>query len=342
MLNFKNALLKNKPILFSNEIINELSLNNNFNLETKILYDNKYFSFLYNLNDFLRNFPKFKNVNIFGGFIVNTILHSLEHHNLDGSSYFEGSDIDINLYKYGFTDIKYNDEKKFLENLNNFMLNNGFKKIDDNDDSFVIKYINEENELKIDFVKEPYGNKLCFLPNLFTINLNDYIKLIHVNSNIREFILKLNYMNNSKKNKLNLAKDGLIQLLNRYIIFNNNCYVNLYVYFCNPMLYQNYIFDIKRVYKMFKKGFTIKGNHNFIFFDKNQEEKTCYYTFNSSYENGGELFIKKKCNINNNCNQWICLEGYINVLENYDINNTTITNWKCPCGFKCVYFNELF
>jgi hypothetical protein len=342
MLNFKDALLKNKTILFSNKIIHELSLNNNFNLETKILYNNKYFNFLYKLNDFLKNFPKFKNVNIFGGFIVNTILYSLGYHKLDSSSYFENSDIDINIYKYGFTDIRYNDEKQFLENLNNFMLNNGFKKIDENNDSFVIKYINEENELKIDFVKEPYGNKLCFLPNLFTINLNNYIKLIRENSNLKDLILQLDIMNNSKKNKLNIAKDGLNQLFYRYIIFNHNIYENSYIYFCNPMLYQNYIFDIKRVYKMFKKGFTIKGNHNFVFFDKNKEEKTCYYTFNSSHENGGDLFIKKKCNINDNCNQWICLEGYINVLENYDINNTTITNWRCPCGFKCMYFNELF
>lgn len=312
-------------VLFNNEKIEYIEKMTNMNLDNyNFSLTNEIKIFVEIVNNYLVLNPKseIKDLCIYGEMIVNIILNSINN-NDDLKSII----IDIDFFNHFYHFKKNRELVIFLS----YLENNSYKIVENN--SNIVQLKNEE--LTINFHLKNNDHYLYYLVNRFSIKIGDLYQFYE--GTLKSFIQKLNSVFIIKKPSY--KKDilyGMLELLFKKIYFDNNRFVASY-YFLNDIMIKNYIQDLEIYHKMLNKGFqleTLRDNtFNVEYFDKTntKEEKLCMIDLETS-SNEGNYYIVRRCNRLHNCNQWISLKSYINLLKmNYqDLNECG--SMKCPCG----------
>ena len=296
--------------------------------EYNIKVDEKYLNFFYMIKRFLQYNDKscFKNMKIFGGFILNLFLD-----NFFDTKFIEKGDIDIILPN----------EKGdiFLDELGLFLDYIGKHNYEiTNKGPYLIKIENKMENIKIDLVTKQYGYKLCYYPNLFCIKIHDLIYSMREKINFHEFIQYLDFMKNvSETKKRTMKKYAIVQTLNRNIMFDNSLFSLMILNRSSEL--DCLIYDIKRLRKMVLKGFNMVPKYsdyfNYRYFNKDNinTEIICFIDMEtSSHQEGGEVFLERSCNKHRGCNQWISLNSLIHILEMNKKNIKNTRPIKCACG----------
>ena len=322
---------KNEELYFTKKDFKYIYELTKVNLEEyNVKVDEKYWNFFNIIDRFLQYNDKsyFRNMKIFGGFILNLFLD-----NFFDSKFIEKGDIDIILPNEKVdNDIFLNELGLFLD----YISKHNYEIIEKG--PYLIKIENKMENIKIDLVTKQYGYKLCYYPNLFCIKIHDLIKSIKKNSNFHEFVQYLDFMkmvNESKKKTM--KKYAIVQILNRNIMFDNSLF-SLMISNRSTKI-DCLVYDIKRLRKMVLKGFNMVPKYsdyfNYRYFNKHNidSEIVCFIDMEtSSHQEGGEVFLERRCNKHRGCNQWISLNSLIRIIEmnKKDIKSTSPI--KCACG----------